>query len=111
MPIPKPISVMGTGNRTSGLGGAETLSWGWPPDGEAGAAVSRRQEWVLKGTCGHRFLLSTSGGGEMVEEVQPLTDVSEGELESMRPGDEEGDASREDREEYDGLDQGEPVLQ
>ncbi|XP_044803352.2 radial spoke head 1 homolog [Bubalus kerabau] len=48
------------------------------------------------------------GGGEMVEEVQPLTDVSEGELESMWPGDEEGDASREDREEfqYDSLDQG-----
>ena len=48
----------------------------------------------------------------MVEEVQPLTDVSEGELESMWPGDEEGDASREDRAEfqYDSLDQGEPVL-
>lgn len=48
------------------------------------------------------------GGGEMAEEVQPLTDVSEGELESTRPGEEEGDASREDREEfqYDSLDQG-----
>ena len=83
------------------------------PDGEVGAAVSRRQQWVLKGACCYRFLLSISGGGEMAEEVQPLTDVSEGELESTRPGEEEGDASREDREEfqYDSLDQGEPVLQ
>ena len=82
------------------------------PDGEVGAAVSRRQQWVLKGACCYRFLLSISGGGEMAEEVQPLTDVSEGELESTRTVEEEGDASREDREEfqYDSLDQGEPVL-
>eukprot|EP00069_Balaena_mysticetus_P022281 bmy_14100T0 len=48
------------------------------------------------------------GGGEPAEEVQPLTDVSEGELDSMQPGEEEGDTSREDGEEfrYDSLDQG-----
>ncbi|XP_033274279.1 radial spoke head 1 homolog isoform X2 [Orcinus orca] len=48
-------------------------------------------------------------GGEPVEEVQPLTDdMSEGELDSVHPGEEEGDASREDGEEfhYDSLEQG-----
>ena len=39
---------MGTGDQVSGLGGAETLRWGWSPDGEVAAAVSRRQEWVLR---------------------------------------------------------------
>ena len=48
MPIPKPVTVMGTGDQVSGLGGAETLRWGWSPDGEVAAAVSRRQEWVLR---------------------------------------------------------------
>ncbi|TKC46019.1 hypothetical protein EI555_012561, partial [Monodon monoceros] len=48
------------------------------------------------------------GGAEPEEEVQPLTDdMSEGELDSVHPGEEEGDASREDGEEfpYDSLDQ------
>ncbi|OWK06015.1 RSPH1 [Cervus elaphus hippelaphus] len=64
------------------------------------------QEQPAANRPGQEEASGAEGGGEMVEEVQPLTDVSEGELESMRPGDEEGDASREDREEYDGLDQG-----
>lgn len=63
------------------------------------------------------FLGSVSGGGESVEEVQPLMDVSEGEMDFLRPGEEEGDVfgqeSRENGPEelhYDTIDQGEPEL-
>ncbi|KAB1283550.1 Radial spoke head 1-like protein [Camelus dromedarius] len=49
------------------------------------------------------------GRDEPAEEAQPLTDLSEGEMDSLRPGEEEGDIAREEREEfhYDSLDQGE----
>ncbi|XP_031316001.1 radial spoke head 1 homolog isoform X2 [Camelus dromedarius] len=48
------------------------------------------------------------GRDEPAEEAQPLTDLSEGEMDSLRPGEEEGDIAREEREEfhYDSLDQG-----
>ncbi|XP_006205015.1 radial spoke head 1 homolog isoform X1 [Vicugna pacos] len=48
------------------------------------------------------------GRGEPAEEAQPLTDLSEGEMDSLRPGEEEGDITREEREgfHYDSLDQG-----
>lgn len=63
------------------------------------------------------FLGSVSGGGESVEEAQPLTDVSEGEMDFLRPGEEDGDVfGQESREnvpeelQYDTIDQGEPEL-
>uniref|UniRef100_A0A8D1SRI5 Radial spoke head component 1 n=1 Tax=Sus scrofa TaxID=9823 RepID=A0A8D1SRI5_PIG len=48
-------------------------------------------------------------GGEAAEEAQALADLSEGELDTTRPGEEEGDASRADRAESheDNLEQGE----
>uniref|UniRef100_A0A8D1R4M5 Radial spoke head 1 homolog n=1 Tax=Sus scrofa TaxID=9823 RepID=A0A8D1R4M5_PIG len=47
-------------------------------------------------------------GGEAAEEAQALADLSEGELDTTRPGEEEGDASRADRAESheDNLEQG-----
>ncbi|KAF5927461.1 hypothetical protein HPG69_016099 [Diceros bicornis minor] len=57
------------------------------------------------------------GRGEPVEEAQALTDISEGETDWMRPGEEDGDAAREEgredgREEFrdDNLDLGEHAL-
>ncbi|KAM5275600.1 radial spoke head 1 homolog isoform 4-T4 [Hipposideros larvatus] len=51
-------------------------------------------------------------GGESVEEAQPLTDVSEGEMDYLRPGEEDGDIFRQESHEngledlnYDTIDQ------
>lgn len=53
--------------------------------------------------------MPVSAGGEAAEEAQALADLSEGELDTTRPGEEEGDASRADRAESheDNLEQGE----
>lgn len=57
-----------------------------------------------------------SGAGEPAEEAQALTDISEEETDSLRPGEEDGDAATEEGHEdggeefqYDNLDQGEPL--
>lgn len=54
-----------------------------------------------------------SGGGEPSEEGQALADGSEGETDSMRPGEDDGEGSREEGREdfrYDTIDQGEHAL-
>ncbi|XP_032212009.1 radial spoke head 1 homolog isoform X1 [Mustela erminea] len=53
--------------------------------------------------------LETEGGGEPSEEGQALADGSEGETDSMRPGEDDGEGSREEGREdfrYDTIDQG-----
>ncbi|XP_019521547.1 PREDICTED: radial spoke head 1 homolog [Hipposideros armiger] len=55
---------------------------------------------------------AVEAGGESVEEAQPLTDVSEGEMDYLRPGEEDGDIFRQESHEngpedlhYDTIDQ------
>uniref|UniRef100_A0A8C3WRU7 Radial spoke head 1 homolog n=1 Tax=Catagonus wagneri TaxID=51154 RepID=A0A8C3WRU7_9CETA len=58
--------------------------------------------------AGQGEALGAEAGAELAEEAQALADLSEGELDPTRPGEEEGDASREDRAEphEDTLEQG-----
>lgn len=41
-----------------------------------------------------------AGDGELMEEGQALADISEGETDSLRPGEDDGDSTREDSREY-----------
>ncbi|XP_036099666.1 radial spoke head 1 homolog isoform X1 [Molossus molossus] len=58
---------------------------------------------------GQEEALAAEGGGEAVDETQPLTDGSDGEVDFMRPGEEDTDAFREENGEdfrFDTTDQG-----
>nr|XP_025839157.1 radial spoke head 1 homolog isoform X3 [Vulpes vulpes] len=44
--------------------------------------------------------LGAEGDGELMEEGQALADISEGETDSLRPGEDDGDSTREDSREY-----------
>lgn len=100
----------------------------WSPEGEAGCCSRQEGEWVpSRGGSGHPaqacalldavFLCFFAARGELGEEAQPLADLSDGEADFMRPGEEDADNFREEgeygREEFrfDNIDQqGEPEL-
>ncbi|XP_025317847.1 radial spoke head 1 homolog isoform X2 [Canis lupus baileyi] len=49
---------------------------------------------------GPEEVLGAEGDGELMEEGQALADISEGETDSLRPGEDDGDSTREDSREY-----------
>lgn len=89
----------------SGLGWSWVTSTGeaWSPEGEAGCCSRWEGEWVLsRGGSSHPvqacFLCFFTARGEPGEEAQPLVDLSDGEADFMRPGEEDADNFREESE-------------